>query len=319
LGDRGLIPGDPQNGRSTRTSGDLQSIAVTSGACAPVIDISSHDGAFTAPWCFIGVKHMKKIVPSTLLALLAISVGCPQTPPADPISSIDGLEGGRIVGGIEVASLVANTVTTAEVETDAIAVNGDGRFSGTITASVVEADSVNVGGGVTTSSLSATTVSLAERPSMGGIPIGTDIVGTTSRADGPSTAATAEASCADSFDESHICGEAEFLEALPFFTSSVSVLEGASVRVSSPRSALRVLDSGVERDVIANDCANWTVIGDVEGGRSVADAGEELAVGVTVMPFVHGRLVVDQDDSGRVFLAPSIECAGSAIRFACCR
>lgn len=256
---------------------------------------------------------------TSLLAFLALNVGCPQPTPVDPITSVDGLEGGRIDGDVQVNALVANAVTAAEVDADTIAVAGDGSFTGTLSASTVDADDISVAGGVTASTLTATSASFSGRPSVGGVPLGTDVVGTASRGAGPSTAATAEASCDGAFDGAHICGEAEFLEALPFFAGNVTALEGASVRVSSARSGLRVLDGGIERDVIMNDCDNWAKIGDVEGGLSVGIGGTELVPGVTVVPFAHGRLVVDQDDSGRVFLAPSIECAGSAIRFVCCR
>lgn len=261
---------------------------------------------------------MHQKIATALLALLPLGGGCPQPPTVDPVTTVDGLEGGRINGNLQVDSLVAAVVTSGEVVTDSIEVNRDATFAGSITASSVATDAIAVDGALTASSLSVTTGVFNERPSLGGVPLGTDIVGAVGRRQGPSTAATAEGSCADAFSGAHICGEAEFLEALPFFAGSIAPLEGASVRVSAHHSALRVLAGGVERDVVANDCGNWTQIADFEGAITVADGGEELALGVTVMPFAHGRLTVERDDSGRIFLAPSIECAGSAIRFVCC-
>lgn len=258
---------------------------------------------------------MKKTFASLAVLVLAL-VGCPQTPP-DPITSVDGLEGGRLVGDLQVDQLKMQTLQGGSIAVDNVNASGDGTFQGSIDASAITTASLNVAGPMTAASLSVDTASFVERPTLGGVPLASEIVGTALRANGPSTATVAEGSCAAAFDGAHICGESEFLQALPFFTQATSAIAGASVNVSSPRTVQRALDDVTERDLIANNCGNWTKIVDNEGGRFTG-GGEDLGAGMTASPFAHGRVVVDTDDSGRVFLNFTVECAAPTIRFVCC-
>jgi hypothetical protein len=256
------------------------------------------------------------------LVLLASFLGCSQPTEPEPITSIDGLSGGRITGDVEVNNLRAATVTSGTVSAITVDVGGDGSFAG-VTANTVTTETLVVEDAVTAASLSVDAASFTERPTIGGIPLGADIVGAVSRAQGENTSATAEGSCRGTFEGSHICGEEEFFAALPHFAGSIGSLKGASVNISSSRTIQHGVLRGdvdvIDVDLIANNCRNWTSIADIEGSFFFRD-GEEVAPSLTTASFISGRLVVNQDDdSGRVFLGYTTECANSAIRFVCCR
>jgi hypothetical protein len=245
---------------------------------------------------------------ASFVAVVALA-GCPQPTLPDPIKSVDGLEGGTIDGDLVVGALTASSVRGGAVTATSLDVSGASSLDD-VTAVAVSAETV------TTTTLTTQTASFATAPTLNNKAFFPEIVGVTART-GAATAAAAEASCSAQFANSHICGEAEFVTALRFFDGSVATLEGAAVAVAKAYVAATITDGVTTRDLVIDNCGNWTALADNEGAVFVED-GVQLTPGFTTSPFAHGRVAVDSDDSGRLILGFTTECAATAISLVCC-
>jgi hypothetical protein len=271
---------------------------------------------------------------SLLLVIASIGglVACPPTSeppiPPDPITSIDGLEGGSITGNVSIAGNVTLTVennllTAPQIEAVGIFAS-DSINANAFNGGHIASGSLDVGRGTTLVDLTVNgAVTMATPPTMSltqstMTPV---FVGSAQRPVSPSgqaTRAVAQTACATAFEGSHICHEDELRLAVRSADVEPADLDGLTVE--SPHRVFAVAQVGdpVQLAQVVNDnCADWTIAPEVAGGGFVSTPAETIANGVTGLPKLHGRSEVSMTDG---FAIKNVDgCAPSEVIFACCK
>lgn len=232
-----------------------------------------------------------------LPVVIALPLACTQ--PANPLTSVDGLEGGGLTSELDVPALnVAGAVRAGSLDTPSAvlgnltvtsgidAPNADLEIKG-FTAQTVSAAQVTVSGAVEASDVTAAVVSTTELrttssrslsyslSSLSEDPLAADnggvlgnIVGVYSvqPGEGVGNYSAADRACANAFAGSHLCGE---LEALRFARGTVG---GIAERVLA-LGGVAIVDgasyatfskavvglTGTNEPIVADDCEGWAL------------------------------------------------------------
>lgn len=253
-------------------------------------------------------------ITSLSLSLLGVGLilGCPtsEQPVAEPLTSVDGLEGGTLTGDLALAD---GELTAANVNvTDTVAAT-DVR-SATLGTNSLQAITANITDLTVSGSLSlASSPVVAQRGTL--TPV---FVGSAPRPALPATRAAAQGACSAAFAGSHICREDELLLAVRGSSSDVSsVLDGLTVE--SPHRVIAIAQVGEPQQlaqVVSDNCGDWTLAPNV-AGTFVETPAETLSSGVTSLLGLHGRSEVDVADGFAFRNLPG--CSPTEIEFACCQ
>ena len=273
--------------------------------------------------------------PSSLRSLLLVvaSIGglvaCPPTSeppvPSDPITSIDGLEGGSITGDVSIAGNVTLSVedsvlTAPQVEAEGISVsdtlvanNLDGGRTRAVSLEVLNATSLvdlTVTGAVTMATPPTIAVSQTTMTPV--------FVGSAQRPVSPSgqaTRAVAQGACATAFEGSHICHEDELRLAVR--SADVEPVDLDGLTVESPHRVFAVAQGAELVQLVNDNCADWTIAPDEAGLGFIGTPGQDFGNGLTGLAMLHGRSEVSVADG---FAIKNVDgCAPSEVIFACCK
>ncbi len=267
-----------------------------------------------------------------LVFAVSVVVGCPAP---EAVTSVDGLEGGKLTSGIEApevtttaatietlsstaATTTSLTTTTLDaqtsslgaaeatsIETATLTVTGSADVAD-LAADVMTADSITAVS-VTTDQLVAGSLHL--RPT-GGLDDGSligNVVGVTpalgSGYDG------LDRDCFNAFAGSHLCGEVDVLHFLRSanFSTQVQALTAAALDGATFATVTHAVVGfdGANAPIVADDCESW---------QGIKNAGEP--------PGLHARHVLDIEPAGgTTFLgrvSTSNSCAVDDLRVLCC-
>jgi hypothetical protein len=249
---------------------------------------------------------------SLSLLVVGLILGCPtsEQPVAEPLTSVDGLEGGTLTGDLALADgeltaanvTVTDTVSATDVRSATVGTNSLQAITATMTDLTISGS-----------------LSLASSPVVapGGGTLTPAFVGSAPRPLLPTTRAAAQGACAAAFAGSHICREDELLLAVRASSADVSVLDGLTVE--SPHRVIAIAQVGEPQQlaqVVSDNCGDWTLAPDVSG-TFVETPAETLASGVTSLLVLHGRSEVAVADGFAFRNLPG--CSPAEIQFACCQ
>jgi len=285
-------------------------------------------------------KNVTMSGPSSLRSLLLVVasfgglVACPTSEPPvppEPITSIDGLEGGSIVGNVTITGDVSisgdmtfdveNSVLKAEaIEAVSIFVS-DNVVGNTLQGGRTTTGSLDVGRDTTLVDLTTFgSVTMATPPTIAAsqstlTPV---FVGSAQRPvsmPGQATRAVAQGACSAAFEGSHICHEDELRLAVRSADVAPADIDGLTVE--SPHRVFSMVQSGADLGQVVNtNCGDWTLEPATADGTFV-NTPAESAGGITTLAKLNGRSEVDVTDGFSIKNVGG--CAASEVLFACCK